>query len=199
MEVQEDDGWADDGEWEEIEEVEEISSGPAATPVPPTATCPSDESDKRRKLDPAEATAPTKKVTHTSSTATAAPAVTSAGADDTGSGKQASHPVAMATALASSLSSTAQITAKDPPSPRATTKPAPDHGRDAAAAALPDTSAAAATVAVGALPPVAERHDTRHIEFVEGESGSVVKVGGLNFRVIPLQALRIPGSERYRS
>ena len=196
MEVQEDDGWADDGEWEEIEEVEEISSGPASVPIPATAsTSASDENDKRRKLDPAALGA------HTSSTVTAAPAVTSAGADDTGSGKQASHPAAMATALASSSTAHAQqqIAAKkqDPPSPGAM-KPAPDHGRDAAAA-LPATSAAAATVAVGALPPVAERHDTRRIEFVEGESGSVVNFSGLNFRVIPLQAIRIPGSERYRA
>lgn len=49
MEVEEDDGWADDGDWEEIEEAEEISSS-SAPPLTVPALQPLES--KRRKLDP---------------------------------------------------------------------------------------------------------------------------------------------------
>ena len=90
------------------------------------------------------------------------------------------------------------------PHPVTVTKPAPVHDTDVAAAPLALAAGPAASVAGALLPvaPVAENvHATRRVEFVEGELAPVVKVGAIHFRVIPLQAIRIPGSfsERYRS
>lgn len=221
MEVEEDDGWADDGDWEEIEEAEEISSS-SAPPLTVPALQPLES--KRRKLDPPPVTptpTPPPKAADAAETApkgvppaapTAAAALPSPGADDTSSlsGKRASYPAIAATsttpiAAASARPAAAGAANQDTqPHPVTVTKPAPVHDTDVAAAPLALAAGPAASVAGALLPvaPVAENvHATRRVEFVEGELAPVVKVGAIHFRVIPLQAIRIPGSfsERYRS